>query len=74
MTAPKDETAKVDTSKLVRPNEDSAKESTPIHDEVLAGQQVDVDHLEGFDEADITHFEEDDDPQSLAGEEIKDEN
>lgn len=53
-------TTKLDTSKHRTPNEDASKEPTPIADEVAA-------YLKGADEADLTHFEEDDDPMQFVG-------
>jgi hypothetical protein len=49
MTAPKDETEKVDTSKLISPSQDSSKESTPIHDEVRAEVQAEPGDVESAD-------------------------
>lgn len=63
------ETTQLDTSKLVQPNEDSSKETTPIGDEAAKA----VGYLQDADEADVTHFEEDDDPQQHAGDFLQDE-
>lgn len=61
-----DETTELDTSKLRTPNEDTTEESTPLFDETTA-------YLQDADEADVTHFEEDDDPLSLVGDPVDDE-
>lgn len=58
-----EDTTKLDTSKHRAPNEDLSKETTPIADEVAA-------YLKDADEADVTHFEEDDDPTQFVGEEV----
>lgn len=60
MTEAKDATNKVDTAKAVDPKATSANETTPIFEETTA-------YLKDAEEADITHFEEDDDPTKFAG-------
>lgn len=56
------ETTQLDTSKLVSAKAKSGKEKekTPIFDETVA-------YLQNAKEADLTHFEEDDDPTQFAG-------
>jgi hypothetical protein len=49
MTEPKDDTAKVDTSKLISPNENSSNEPTPIHDAAKAASQATTDAPETAD-------------------------
>jgi hypothetical protein len=83
------ETTELDTSKLVRPNEDVSAESTPladeaevaarakheatpIADEITAETGIDPnEYLRDADEADVTHFDEDDDPLQHAGDEVR---
>ena len=60
-----DDTTKLDTSKHVTPNEDPSKENTPVHDSV-------VEYLKGVDDAEITHFDEDDDPLQFVGDDVED--
>jgi hypothetical protein len=68
MADAKDETQQIDTSKVIRPNEE-LDQSTPIGDEALAAAR---EYLKGVDDAEITHFDEDDDPLSLVGDVVED--
>lgn len=54
-------TTELDTSKLKKPNENPSVEDTPIFEETTK-------YLEDADEADVTHFDEDDDPLDNVGE------
>jgi hypothetical protein len=58
------ETTELDTSKLKTPNEDLSQEPTPIGDEAQRAAQQ---YLKEAREADLTHFDEDDDPLSYIG-------
>lgn len=69
--APKDsepEITELDTSKLKKPNEDISQEPTPIGDEA---QRAAEEYLKNVREEDVTRFEEDDDPLSKVGDEVK---
>lgn len=64
-------TAELDTSKLRTPDEDTSQEPTPIGDEAKAAAEA---YLKDVDEEDVTHTDEDDDPVSLAGDEVEEDN
>lgn len=65
------ETTELDTAALKAPGE-KLDPATPIADETARalGQPSAEEYLKDADEADLTHFEEDDDPTQFAGDPV----